>query len=118
MRSVVELTSFSGSFAALFDSELGFDGADEVGFSALLGANVPRLCCPVLGITRGLCIRVAIVQSWRELKPGSNQKGYGFIKVEAFLTWESGKQQAGTCDGLGHWESGTLYIWEAKSCHI
>ena len=42
-----------GSFAALFDSELGSDGADEVGFSALLGANDRRLCFPVGGIARG-----------------------------------------------------------------
>ena len=71
---VVELTSFSGGFAALFDSELGFDGADEVGFSALLGANDRRLCFPVVGIARGaMNTRQLCVKAWLEFKCGSNQ---------------------------------------------
>ena len=40
-------------FAALFGSERGFDGADEVGFSALLGANgIPMATNFVLLATR------------------------------------------------------------------
>ena len=46
-----ESTSFSAGFAALFDGEIGFDGADEVGFSALLGADGRRLCFPVVEFT-------------------------------------------------------------------
>ena len=46
-----ELTSFSAGFAALFDAALGSDGADGVGFSALLGESGRRLCFPVVELT-------------------------------------------------------------------